>query len=85
MLPVLVRHSRRNNFGLIVALDSNGEAAGDLFWDDGETVDTIKNDQYQYQTFTYQAVNIFYFLFVLKRLNDNLCIQFWPVLRFRMF
>jgi maltase-glucoamylase len=29
-------YSRQNPFGLIVALDSRGEAKGDLFYDDGE-------------------------------------------------
>lgn len=30
-------NSRMNPMGLIIALDDNGEAHGDLFWDDGET------------------------------------------------
>lgn len=38
--------SRKNKFGLLVALDINGEAEGNLFWDDGETIDTIENGQY---------------------------------------
>lgn len=29
--------SRKNPLGLIVALDDNGAAVGDFFWDDGET------------------------------------------------
>lgn len=29
--------SRRNPMGLIVALDDNNEAAGELFWDDGDS------------------------------------------------
>uniref|UniRef100_A0A8C0U292 alpha-glucosidase n=1 Tax=Cyanistes caeruleus TaxID=156563 RepID=A0A8C0U292_CYACU len=29
--------SRRNPMGLIIALDANSEASGDLFWDDGES------------------------------------------------
>ena len=33
----LFPHSRRNPLGLIVALDDNKEAKGELFWDDGET------------------------------------------------
>lgn len=33
----LVSHSRRNPLGLIIALDDNKEAKGELFWDDGET------------------------------------------------
>ena len=30
--------SRKNSFSLLVALDSQEEAMGDLFWDDGEAV-----------------------------------------------
>lgn len=33
----LVSRSRRNPLGLIIALDENKEAKGELFWDDGET------------------------------------------------
>lgn len=29
--------------GLIVALDDNGQASGELFWDDGETLGKIQN------------------------------------------
>lgn len=38
--------SRSNPFGLIVAPDSDGEAKGDLFYDDGET-DLEKENYYQ--------------------------------------
>jgi len=46
--------SRKNKFGLLVALDENGEAEGELFWDDGETIDTIENGQYSLINFTAQ-------------------------------
>jgi len=29
--------SRLNSMGLIVALDDNNQAAGELFWDDGDS------------------------------------------------
>ncbi|CAG2190584.1 GAA [Mytilus edulis] len=32
--------SRKNKFSLVVSLDVNGTAEGDLFWDDGDTIDT---------------------------------------------
>lgn len=38
--------SRRNPLGLIIALDDNKEANGELFWDDGETKDTVANNVY---------------------------------------
>ncbi|XP_048581459.1 sucrase-isomaltase, intestinal [Nematostella vectensis] len=38
--------SRKNNMGIIVALDENNEARGELFWDDGESVDTYEKGDY---------------------------------------
>ncbi|XP_058387671.1 maltase-glucoamylase isoform X3 [Diceros bicornis minor] len=38
--------SRQNPLGLIIALDENKEAKGELFWDDGETKDTVANQVY---------------------------------------
>ncbi|XP_058699890.1 sucrase-isomaltase, intestinal [Poecile atricapillus] len=43
--------SRRNPMGLIIALDANSEASGDLFWDDGESTGTIQNKAYIYYEF----------------------------------
>lgn len=37
-IPVHVNvSSRLNPMGLIIALDDNGKASGELFWDDGES------------------------------------------------
>ena len=38
---------------MIVALNSNNAAAGDLFLDDGETINTTTNGQYYYIRFSY--------------------------------
>jgi len=38
--------SRKKPMGLIVALGDEGEASGQLFWDDGESIDTVKNSKY---------------------------------------
>ena len=46
-----------NNFGLIVALGADDQATGDLFWDDGESQDTIESGLYQHQRFIYENVN----------------------------
>lgn len=34
--PILM-YSRRNPMGLIIALDDRAQAAGELFWDDGDS------------------------------------------------
>ncbi|XP_033367482.1 maltase-glucoamylase, intestinal-like [Parus major] len=43
--------SRRNPMGLIVALDENQEAMGELFWDDGESADTVSSKSYIFYNF----------------------------------
>ncbi|KAG7505007.1 lysosomal alpha-glucosidase [Solea senegalensis] len=44
--------SRRNPFFLTVALSAGGWAWGDLFWDDGDSLDTYKTQDYCYVIFT---------------------------------
>ncbi|XP_065700522.1 sucrase-isomaltase, intestinal [Patagioenas fasciata] len=44
--------SRKNPMGLIIALDDNNEASGDLFWDDGESTGTVESNNYIYYEFT---------------------------------
>uniref|UniRef100_A0A3Q2V8W7 alpha-glucosidase n=1 Tax=Haplochromis burtoni TaxID=8153 RepID=A0A3Q2V8W7_HAPBU len=43
---------RRNPMGLIIALDDHDSAAGELFWDDGDSRDTVKNSNYIHYKFT---------------------------------
>lgn len=57
-LPFLVQEpaltttaSRRNAFSLTVALSAGGWAWGDLFWDDGDSLDTYELGNYCYITF----------------------------------
>ena len=38
--------SRGNNWRILAALDDNESATGELFMDDGITLDTIKNGDY---------------------------------------
>ena len=47
--------SRQNSFYLYVALDAQGNARGDLFWDDGESIDTYETLYYNYFIFNYRA------------------------------
>uniref|UniRef100_H2ZBD9 alpha-glucosidase n=1 Tax=Ciona savignyi TaxID=51511 RepID=H2ZBD9_CIOSA len=44
--------SRQNDFGLLVLLDDDMKSSGNLFWDDGDSLDTVKNKLYTYSTFT---------------------------------
>ncbi|KAJ8027757.1 Maltase-glucoamylase, intestinal [Holothuria leucospilota] len=48
---VTTTESRNNPMGLIVALDDYEKANGDLFWDEGDTADTIENENYYFATF----------------------------------
>jgi alpha-glucosidase (family GH31 glycosyl hydrolase) len=48
--------SRQNAFGLIVALDGSRSSKGDLFWDDGESIDTVGSGNYHYSTFDFTQV-----------------------------
>ncbi|XP_062957072.1 probable maltase-glucoamylase 2 [Cynocephalus volans] len=51
--PAMNTHSSRQNFmGLTVALDENGSAEGQVFWDDGESIDTYENGSYFLANFT---------------------------------
>ncbi|XP_052028801.1 putative maltase-glucoamylase-like protein FLJ16351 [Apodemus sylvaticus] len=45
-------HSRQNFMGLTVALDNDGKAEGQLFWDDGQSIDTYEKGNYFLATFT---------------------------------
>ncbi|XP_076853360.1 lysosomal alpha-glucosidase isoform X2 [Brachyhypopomus gauderio] len=44
--------SRSNPFLLTVALSSKGWARGELFWDDGDSLDTFEHGDYSYVIFT---------------------------------
>lgn len=45
--------SRRNPFGLIIAPDAELKASGQLYWDDGESYDSISTNQNNLYQFTY--------------------------------
>ncbi|XP_076769599.1 putative maltase-glucoamylase 2 [Arvicanthis niloticus] len=44
-------YSRKNFMGLTVALDNDGKAGGQLFWDDGQSIDTYEKGNYFLATF----------------------------------
>ncbi|XP_078486588.1 sucrase-isomaltase, intestinal [Ciona intestinalis] len=49
---VTTYYSRQNDFGLVVALDDNMKASGDLYWDDGESQNAVIDKLFTYSTFT---------------------------------
>ncbi len=42
---------RRDKFSLLVIPGKTKTASGDLFWDDGESINTIESGKYNYYTF----------------------------------
>ncbi|XP_071390650.1 sucrase-isomaltase, intestinal [Centroberyx affinis] len=49
---VTTTESRRNPMGLIVALDDNQQAAGELFWDDGDSRETVETGTHMHYNFS---------------------------------
>ncbi|CAG6005384.1 unnamed protein product, partial [Menidia menidia] len=49
---VTTTYSRLNPMGLIVALDDNNQAAGELFWDDGDSRETFEKGNYVHYQFS---------------------------------
>ncbi|XP_066540681.1 sucrase-isomaltase, intestinal [Hoplias malabaricus] len=49
---VTTTQSRRYPMGLIIALDDNKQASGELFWDDGDSRDTVSSGSYILYHFT---------------------------------
>ena len=44
--------SRQNPFDLLIALNETQQAIGDLYWDDGDSIDTYQTNQYNVLRFT---------------------------------
>lgn len=49
--------SRKNPFGVIIAPGFDEKASGSLYWDDGESLDSITLSKYNLYQFKYQKVN----------------------------
>ncbi|XP_064146430.1 probable maltase-glucoamylase 2 [Loxodonta africana] len=57
--PAMNTHYSRQNFmGLTVALDSDRKAYGQMFWDDGQSIDTYENGNYFLANFTAAQDNL---------------------------
>jgi lysosomal alpha-glucosidase len=55
---------RKENFTVLVALDSNDKAMGQLYWDDGDSIDPIEKGEYSLISFNVQNVR-----YISKNLN----------------
>ncbi|KAG7264694.1 hypothetical protein CRUP_006221 [Coryphaenoides rupestris] len=53
---VTTTYSRRNPMGLIVALDDSLQAAGELFWDDGDSRATVENGNHIHYNFSVDSI-----------------------------
>lgn len=47
--------ARRNPMNLLIVLDEQQTAQGNLFWDDGDSVDTYERSNYNYFNFQYRS------------------------------
>uniref|UniRef100_A0AAX7VCY8 P-type domain-containing protein n=1 Tax=Astatotilapia calliptera TaxID=8154 RepID=A0AAX7VCY8_ASTCA len=64
IIPTQVKgFSAKTPLHLVSALSQDGSASGDLFWDDGETIDTYETNQYAYIIFSIaQVLTFIYFV-----------------------
>ena len=70
--------SRKNPFGLLVALDAEGTASGKLYLDDGESVDV---EEALYVDFVASKINwLLQFLVNMRPLNHWPMLQFWELI-----
>lgn len=51
-------YSRRNPMGLLVVLNENGTADGNLFWDDGKSINTVENQHFYLLSFSFKSNNL---------------------------
>ena len=51
--------TRLEDFTLFSALDHNGESCGELFWDDGDSLDTIQDGKYKLIQFSVVNVRLY--------------------------
>jgi hypothetical protein len=50
-----IRSFRTKPFGLTIVLNGNGDAEGDLFYDDGDSIDTIQTKAFYFATFQWSS------------------------------
>ncbi|XP_066266381.1 sucrase-isomaltase, intestinal-like [Branchiostoma lanceolatum] len=51
-------YSRKNPMGLLVAMDDSSAASGTLFWDDGESIDSVERQDYVFVNFSASSTEL---------------------------
>lgn len=75
--------SRKNSFGFVIAPDASGRAVGELYWDDGLSVDPVSNKKYNYLLFDYRRADN---ILESRVINNNLGASFTNLLnKIRIF
>ena len=54
MPAVTTMDSRTNGLGLIVSLDSTYKASGELYWDEGDSIEPIESGRYSLFNFSFE-------------------------------
>ncbi len=72
MLTDSLCDSREKPFGLIIVVNANGNAEGELFYDDGESIDTIESKSYYYATYKWSSHNHQLKINVVKNNYDHM-------------
>jgi hypothetical protein len=62
---------RKENFTVLIALDSNDKAMGQLYWDDGDSIDPIEKGEYSLISFNVQNVSNFFKNYFIINFNKN--------------
>ena len=58
--------TRRQKFRLLVVLDLEGKAKGELYWDDGDSYDIEETKNYSYVEFEVNNVSFYHFKFKIN-------------------
>ena len=66
--------ARRTPMNLLLTLDRRDEAQGNLFWDDGDSIDTYRTSAYNYFHFVYRTrrLNIRHLTYKYPRMGEEI-------------
>ncbi|CAF1657624.1 unnamed protein product, partial [Adineta ricciae] len=65
-------YGRTNPLEFLVSLSQSGSASGSLFWDDGDSMDTIESKSYSYFEFNVTTSILFIYGVNLNLLDDKM-------------